>query len=154
MRGELSGSCLCGAVRYTLREGFRLNPYACHCTDCQTRTGSAFSEHMLFEVSDIELTGELDCGEYNQPSGAHSRIYGCAKCKARIYAVNDSRDGLGSLRCGTLDNSATLVPSAHVWVRSKQPWIGLPDNAKTVEEQPRTSREWIAFVGVACPTQL
>ena len=154
MRGELSGSCLCGAVRYTLREGFRLNPYACHCTDCQTRTGSAFSEHMLFEVSDIELTGELDCGEYNQPSGAHSRIFGCAKCKARIYAVNDSRDGLGSLRCGTLDNSATLVPSAHVWVRSKQPWIGLPDNAKTVEEQPRTSREWIAFVGVACPTQL
>ena len=154
MRGELSGSCLCGAVRYTLREGFRLNPYACHCTDCQTRTGSAFSEHMLFEVSDIELTGELDCGEYNQPSGAHSRIFGCAKCKARIYAVNDSRDGLGSLRCGTLDNSATLVPSAHVWVRSKQPWIGLPDNAKTVEEQPRTSGEWIAFVGVACPTQL
>ena len=149
MRGELSGSCLCGAVRYTLREGFRLNPYACHCTDCQTRTGSAFSEHMLFAEADIELTGELDRGEYDQPSGAHSRIYGCARCKARIYAVNDSRQGMASLRCGTLDNSSDLVPAAHVWVKSKQPWIGLPDDAKTLDEQPRDNQGWIELVGMS-----
>ena len=55
MKGELSGGCLCGAVRYVLREGFRLNPYACHCTDCQSRTGSAFSEHMLFALADLAL---------------------------------------------------------------------------------------------------
>ena len=149
MKGELSGGCLCGAVRYTLREGFRLNPYACHCTDCQTRTGSACSEHMLFAEADIELTGELDRGEYDQPSGAHSRIYGCARCKARIYAVNDSRQGMASLRCGTLDNSSDLVPAAHVWVKSKQPWIGLPDDAKTLDEQPRDNQGWIELVGMS-----
>ena len=149
MKGELSGGCLCGAVRYTLREGFRLNPYACHCTDCQTRTGSACSEHMLFAEADIELTGELDRGEYDQPSGAHSRIYGCARCKARIYAVNDSRQGMASLRCGTLDNSSDLVPAAHVWVKSKQPWIGLPDDAKTLDEQPRDNQAWIELVGMS-----
>ena len=149
MKGELSGGCLCGAVRYTLREGFRLNPYACHCTDCQTRTGSACSEHMLFAEADIELTGELDRGEYDQPSGAHSRIYGCARCKARIYAVNDSRQGMASLRCGTLDNSMDLVPAAHVWVKSKQPWVGLPDDAKTLDEQPRDNQAWIELVGMS-----
>ena len=148
MKGELDGGCLCGAVRYTLREGFRLNPYACHCTDCQTRTGSAFSEHMLFAVADIELTGELDCGEYDQPSGAHSRIFGCAKCKARIYAVNDARAGMASLRCGTLDRSAELVPVAHVWVKSKQPWIGLSEDAKTMDEQPTSTQAWIELTGI------
>ena len=34
MKGDLTGGCLCGEVRYTLHQGFRLNPYACHCTDC------------------------------------------------------------------------------------------------------------------------
>ena len=148
MKGELVGGCLCGAVRYVLRAGFRLNPYACHCTDCQSRTGTAFSEHMLFAQADIAVSGELDCGEYRQPSGTQSRVYGCAKCKARIYAVNDSRAGMASLRCGTLDRSAELVPVAHVWVNSKQPWIGLPKGAKTMAEQPRSSEAWIELVGM------
>lgn len=148
MKGELAGGCLCGSVRYILREGFRMRPYACHCTDCQSRTGSAFSLHMLFALSDLEISGELDEGRFDQPSGAKSRILGCAKCKARIYAVNDAREGLASLRCGTLDASNTLIPAAHIWVKSKQPWIELPANAKAMDEQPRTSEEWVAFVGI------
>mgnify|MGYP002879223514 CR=1 FL=1 len=100
MKGKLTGGCLCGAVRYTLHEGFRLNPYACHCTDCQSRTGSAFSEHMLFALAELEISGELDTGEYDQPSGAHSRILGCAICKARIYAVNDAREDALALLVG------------------------------------------------------
>lgn len=147
MKGELAGGCLCGAVRYTLREGFRFRPYACHCTDCQSRTGSAFSEHMLFVLADMAITGELDTGDYAQPSGARSRIFGCARCKARIYATNDQRDGLASLRCGTLDASASLVPAAHIWVRSKQPWIRLPESAVTMDQQPRTNEEWLQLVG-------
>lgn len=147
MKGELTGGCLCGAVRYTLREGFRMQPYACHCTDCQSRTGTAFSEHMLFMLGDLAIDGELDTGEYTQPSGAKSRIFGCATCKARIYPVNDQREGMASLRCGTLDDSASLVPAAHVWVGSKQPWIGLPEGAVTMDEQPRTTQEWLQLVG-------
>lgn len=149
MKGDLVGGCLCGAVRYTLRDGFRLNPYACHCTDCQSRTGSAFSEHMLFMLADLELDGELDAGAYDQPSGAHSTIYGCARCKARIYAVNSAREGMASLRCGTLDASASFIPAAHIWVKSKQPWISLPAGARVMDEQPRTAQEWAQFVGVA-----
>ena len=93
MKGELTGKCLCGAVTYTLREGFRLNPYACHCTECQTRTGSAFSEHMLFMLADLKMDGELDVARYTQPSGTQSEIFGCAVCKALIYAVNNTREG-------------------------------------------------------------
>lgn len=149
MRGELTGGCLCGQVRYTLAEGFRLNPYACHCTDCQTRTGSAFSEHMLFRADDLTIEGDMDVAEYTQPSGAQSRIFGCSKCKARIYAVNNSREGFASLRCGSLDKSAEVVPAAHVWVRSKQAWIALPPDVPQMDEQPEAAADWVGFVGVA-----
>lgn len=147
MKGELTGGCLCEAVRYTLRDGFRFRPYACHCTDCQSRTGSAFSEHMLFVLADLSITGELDAGDFTQASGARSRIVGCARCKARIYATNSEREGMASLRCGTLDDSAAVVPAAHLWVKSKQPWIGLPADAVTMDEQPRSTDEWLKLVG-------
>lgn len=147
MKGELTGGCVCGAVRYTLADGFRFLPYACHCTDCQSRTGSAFSEHMLFARTDLTIEGELDCGTMTQPSGAKSLIWGCVVCKARIYAENDQRPGFASLRCGTLDRSIEVVPAAHIWITSKQPWIKIPDDAKTMVEQPRSMAEWMALVG-------
>ena len=149
VKGELTGGCLCGSVRYVLKEGMRLAPYACHCTDCQKRTGTAFSEHMLFAEKDIEVEGALDTAEYTQPSGAKSTIYGCGTCKARIYAVNDRRAGFASLRCGTLDISSDIVPAAHVWVKNKQPWILIPKDSKTMETQPSSTEEWVSLVGLA-----
>lgn len=147
MKGELTGGCLCGAVRYSLKEGFRFLPYACHCMDCQSRTGSAFSEHMLFSKQDLEIDGELDQGVVTQPSGAVSSIWGCAVCKARIFAENDKRPGFASLRCGTLDRSSEVVPAAHLWVRSKQSWVEIPADVKSMDEQPRTIEEWTNLVG-------
>lgn len=144
--GELTGGCNCGAVRYRLAQGMRLPPYACHCTDCQTRTGSAFSEHMLFAEQDISLEGPVKAGTMVQPSGAVSTIHGCETCLARIYATNDRNPGFGSLRCGTLDNSALLEIHVHFWVASKQPWIILPPEAKTHQTQPDTSSGWVAFL--------
>lgn len=149
MEGELTGGCLCGAVRYTLGAGFRFRPYACHCTLCQSRTGSAFSEHMLFVRRDLSLQGSLDSGSYQQQSGASSTIWGCAICKTRIFSENDNRPGFGSLRCGTLDRSAEIVPAAHLWVSSKQSWVSLPNGVPALEEQPRSQAEWMALVGPA-----
>ena len=147
MQGELTGWCICGSVSYTLRDGFRFRPYACHCTDCQSRTGSAFSEHMLFAIPDLEIEGELDSGSYVQPSGAISTIWGCVKCKVRVFAENNTRPGFASLRCGTLDRSSEVVLAAHLWVVSKQPWVTIPDGVPTLQEQPRTQAEWMELVG-------
>ncbi len=147
MQGELAGGCICRSVKFTLRDGFRFRPYACHCTDCQSRTGSAFSEHMLFARQDLEIEGELDSGSYVQPSGAVSTIWGCATCKVRIFAENNTRPGFASLRCGTLDRSSDIVLAAHLWVGSKQAWVTIPDGVPTLEEQPRSQAEWMALVG-------
>lgn len=149
MTGDLSGKCLCGAVTYVLKDGFRLPPYACHCTDCQKRTGSAFSEHMLFTLADLQIDGPLDEGLVTQPSGATSRIIGCERCKSRIYANSGRREGLASLRCGSLDNSNEVVPVAHFWVRSKQPWVVLPEGSPRLETQPETPEGWVEVLSGA-----
>lgn len=146
MRGDLTGGCLCRAVRDTLRDGLRFRPYACHCTDCQTRIGSAFSEHMLFAKRDLDIEGDLDRGAYKQPSGALSTIWGCAACKVRIFTENDKRPGLASLRCGTLDRSHEIVPAAHLWVSSKQVWVTVPDGVPALPNGPHPGIPSAAFV--------
>jgi len=146
VKGELTGRCLCGDVTYRLADGFRLPPYACHCTDCQKRTGSAFSEHMLFSEADITIDGPLNEGIVTQPSGAISRIIGCANCMSRIYAVSDRREGFASLRCGSLDHAAEVKLAAHFWVASKQSWIALPSNVPQLDTQPATPEGWVKIL--------
>ncbi|MFA9201227.1 MAG: GFA family protein [Cypionkella sp.] len=145
----LEGGCVCGAVRYTLSPGFRIGPYACHCTRCQTRTDSAFAEHMMVARSALVATGAAACGTLTNPSGARITLWGCTGCGTSLWGENSTRPGSATVRCGSLDRSAELVPVGHIWVSSKQPWIALPPGAKALAEQPRSPDEWVRELGQA-----
>lgn len=145
MAETLTGGCLCGKVRYTARLTMRFRSYACHCTDCQRRTGSAFGIQQSVLTEDLAVEGPLVRGEHVQPSGAVAGIYACAACLTRIYTDNNMRPGIANLRAGTLDSSPTMVPGAHLWVRSKQPWIVLPEGVIALDTQPDSTEGWMAI---------
>jgi len=48
------------------------------------------------------------------------------------------RDGVRRVRAGTLDDTSWLRPTRHIWTRSKQPWITLPEGDQIFETQPAT----------------
>jgi len=50
-----TGRCFCEAVRYRVTEA-PLTLYACHCTDCQKRSGSAFGLSLWVNRTAIEVT--------------------------------------------------------------------------------------------------
>ena len=135
---QLSGGCLCRAVRYVLTQRVRFNPYAYHCMDCQRRSGSAFAIQLMARLEDFEVTGELAKGQHVLPSGAVAQIFACPLCFSRIYATTDRRLGLITLRAGTLDTSKDMTPRFHVWVRSKQPWIVIPPEMPAFDMGPPT----------------
>ena len=142
----LSGGCLCRAVRYRVAPGgLRFAPYACHCTDCQTRSGSAFGIQLGVGEAELEVEGETIKGRHVQPSGAVARIVGCPHCLTRIYTTNSLRPGLANLRAGTLDDSQTLVPAFHLWVGSKQPWVVIPEGVPALPGNPASVAEWLAL---------
>ena len=111
MTGELTCRGLCGRVRYTLADGFRFLPSACHCTDCQARTGSAFSEHILFARDDLTITSRIDNGDYTQPSSAHLDIEYTAldpdTCRREIDGSTAKHDG----RMGRVGRSIVTIKS-------------------------------------------
>ncbi len=48
------GGCECKSTQYKFT-GEPLTCYACHCTDCQTSSGSAFGLSMIVNDKDIEI---------------------------------------------------------------------------------------------------
>ena len=77
---EILGGCRCGAVRYTLALD-RLPPtYACHCRDCQTWSGSSFSQQTYLPEAALSVCGPLVVYELISPSGRISTQRMCGVC--------------------------------------------------------------------------
>lgn len=131
---KLQGGCRCGAVRYTLALEALPRTYACHCRDCQTWSGSAFSQQAFLPEASLRVTGPLAVYELTTPSGRTSIQRMCAVCHARVYNSNSARPGIVVLRAGTLDRSDELDIVAHIWVKRKQPWLTLPESVPAWSE--------------------
>ncbi len=123
----LDGGCRCGAVRYTLALEALPPVYCCHCLDCQTWSGSAFTMQGVVREDQIVATGPVVEYAFISPSGSTSVQRLCETCRTRLWNTNTARPGVAIVRAGTLDASDTLVPRAHIWVKRKQPWIVLND---------------------------
>ncbi len=129
-----SGGCRCGACRYQLNYDQLPVSYVCHCLDCQTMTGSAFSLHALVRADRFACEGELLAWDHANSQGKVTSQKFCAACKTRLYSTNEGRPGTVIVRMGTLDESQKILPAVHVWVKRKQNWIGLPAEAETYVE--------------------
>jgi hypothetical protein len=143
---HLTGACLCGAVTYHVDGGPRFNAYACHCTDCQRRSGSAFGIQLAVMETALTVAGATISGTHVQPSGAVAGIVACAACLTRLYTTNDRRPGIVNLRAGTIDGAAHIAPVAHMWVTQKHDWIVIPEAAQSFATQPESPEAWAAVL--------
>jgi hypothetical protein len=135
MSDNIEGGCRCGRVRYRLAPGPLPRAYACHCRDCQTWTGSAFSLQCIVPEDQIEVEGEPALFELTSPDGQRaSRQRGCPVCFTRVYNTNTRRPGLAVVRAGTLDRSDELAIVAHIWTKRKLAGIEIPDGVPAWEE--------------------
>jgi hypothetical protein len=135
MDGWIEGGCRCGRVRYRAALPALPRVYACHCLDCQTWSGSAFSTQFLLPEDRLEVTGEPALYERTAPEGDRTSYQrGCPVCFTRIYNTNTRRPGLAVVRAGTLDHSDELSIVAHIWTRRKLGGIEIPEGLPTWEE--------------------
>lgn len=98
----------------------------CHCKDCQRQTGSAFVINAIIETARIEkLSGEPVPVRVPADSGRPHDIYRCPKCQIALWSDYGGRPAIRFVRVGTLDEPSCLAPNAHIFTRSKLPWVEL-----------------------------
>jgi hypothetical protein len=97
--------------------------YACHCTECQRWSGSAFSVSMPVAAKSFRVArGEPKHWRRTGASGVESTYWFCGDCGGRVCGARDARPDIIAVRAGTLDDASWLRPVAHVYMRSAQAW--------------------------------
>ncbi len=131
-----TGGCQCGALRYEVTGAAR-QIVACHCTDCQRQSGSAFGMTMVVAEEDFRITqGEENTIAFGTDSGRQKVVWFCPQCGTRIYGRSEWRPGVIGVKPGTLDDTGALQPQIHLWTSRKQPWITIPEGVEAYETQP------------------
>ncbi|WP_225547560.1 GFA family protein [Chromobacterium violaceum] len=128
----LKGGCLCGDVRYEVRDEFRY-AFNCHCGNCRRATGAAFKPFAGIERSKLSLLqGQDGLLVYGDESAHDAR---CRRCGSLLYSV--VRDGeYVHVALGTLADAPGIRPSAHIFVGSKAAWHDIVDDLPQYDEYP------------------
>lgn len=121
---NIQGGCACGAVRFAL-QATPMIVHACHCTDCQRLTGSAFAINAWIEKDQVELRSGVPASFKFTDKGRNNRVHFCGQCGT--YVWTEYRPGFRFVRVGALDDPAAFAPDVHIFTRSKQPWLQLSD---------------------------
>ncbi|KAF1934662.1 hypothetical protein EJ02DRAFT_296307, partial [Clathrospora elynae] len=124
---RVTGSFACSNIRYRLLTS-PLCVYACHCPDCQKKTGSAFGLFLSIETScmQIILTAQPELV-------TRSKRYACPKCNTTLWMSKRLGGVVLDVRVGTLDFPGLMEPDVHAFVKSRVAWVGLPDGARKVK---------------------
>ena len=126
----LAGRCECGAVRYRVADAF-LYAANCHCSRCRAATGSAFKPFAGVEREKLEL--EDGSGPLLVHGTDELNDTRCAACGSLLYSV--VRDGAWvHVAMGSLVDTPSIRPTAHIFVGSKAPWYEITDDLPQHEE--------------------
>ena len=121
---HIDGACHCGHIEYEAE----IDPEdvgICHCTDCQTLSGSAFRTFALTRKGSFKLlAGEPKIYVKTSESGAERIQSFCTNCGTPIYSTSVGEGPkVHSLRAGTIRQRSELTPRFQIWSRSEQGWI-------------------------------
>ncbi len=131
---KIDGGCHCGNITFVAE----IDPdkvTVCHCTDCQTFTGSAFrvvvrAPRDKFEVRGGKLKTYIKTAE----SGVKRVQAFCPECGTSIYSTNVGEPQVFGLRIGTIRQRGELRPAKQQWCRSALGWVmdlrDVPQSAK------------------------
>ena len=120
---KIDGSCHCGRISFEAV----VDPSAvglCHCTDCQTLTGSAYRATIQAPADSFVLRGGPPTIYIKTAESGNKRAHAfCPSCGTPIYATAISEPKTYSLRVGTIKQRAQLgPPRRQIWCRSALPW--------------------------------
>lgn len=130
---RIDGRCACGTITIE-GEADPADTSICHCTDCQTGTGSAFRVSVLVRGASFKMSGTPTSYLKLTADSGKPRVQAfCPRCGSPIYSTTpgEGQQDAYRVRVGILRQRKEFVPKRQNWFRSALPWItSLPAIAK------------------------
>ncbi|MBV8770397.1 MAG: GFA family protein [Hyphomicrobiales bacterium] len=114
--------CACGALTLELRGSPKL-VVACHCLDCQRRTGAPFGVGAFFLVESVDISGAAKEFVRHGASGEKVHMYFCPTCGSTVYWKADVVPSLIGVAVGSLNDPDFPAPNISVFEQSKHGWV-------------------------------
>ena len=136
MAEPITGSCLCGAIRFTVEAPVK-ELRACHCRNCQKASGAGGSVNAVVPSASFRLTkGTPKRYSARADSGRILNRYFCADCGSPIYSQRDLAPESVVVRSGLFDNAGDLKITANIWTASARPWAYIDPSTARHPGQP------------------
>lgn len=117
---NLSGSCLCGSVRYTAT-GEAQKFYHCHCSRCRKATGTGHASNLFLKGTITWHSGEDLIKTFKVPDAERFTNTFCSTCGGRVPRFIEQY-GMVFIPAGSLDDEPGLAPQAHIFMGSSASW--------------------------------
>ena len=134
---KIDGACACGAIKVEA-EADPEKTNMCHCTDCQTATGTAFRVSVPVAGTDLKVTGRPATYLKTTADSGNPRLQGfCGTCGTPIYSTSPGEgvQPMYMLRVGILRQRDQFVPRRQIWWRSARNWVTQIASVPQVEKQ-------------------
>jgi hypothetical protein len=134
---KIDGGCHCGSIRFEA-EVDPATVVICHCTDCQTFSGSAFRTVVQTTPGTFALlSGAPKVYVKTAESGNRRQQTFCPTCGTPIYSAPVTGDTkVVVLRVGAIHQRDQLLPRDQYWFRSSQAWLPNLSKIKKQDKQP------------------
>ncbi len=128
----LTGGCLCGAVRYEMRDA-PLRTVHCHCDQCRRSSGAPFMTWFVGTTDNFNITqGEV--ASFASSETATRRF--CPTCGTQLIYAPTAAPQITVVSVGSLDDPAAVEPGAHIYMKSYLAWAVPDDDLPRHDEHP------------------
>ncbi len=131
----LTGSCLCGGVRFEVIEPFE-HVGACHCSSCKKISGGAGTASGRVRTDAIRILAGEELLQRYQPAEGSAKTF-CRVCGTNLFGGGWPDSPKTPVRLPALDEPYEGRLESHIFVRSVAPWEVLPeDGAPRFDTRP------------------
>jgi hypothetical protein len=134
---KIDGACSCGNIRIE-GEADPDSVSVCHCTDCQSASGTAFRVSIPVSGATFKMTGQPTIFIKTTAESGNPRVQAfCPTCGSPIYSTTpgEGQQAMYIVRVGILKQREQLTPKRQIWWRSARDWVTGLDGIRKVEKQ-------------------
>jgi hypothetical protein len=122
----MKAQCQCGQLSAKLR-GPAPAAVACHCIDCQRRTGAPFGVMAYYQADQVDIEGEAKRFVRPTAEGNTFETFFCPNCGSTVYAKAGKHPTLLGISIGCIADPFFQAPVRSVWEQTMHAWVSLPE---------------------------